>query len=280
MKNLADKALLVNIRISQWNAHKLDKDITREIEKTHQAHRAGRFNKNLIDETELLDIQKTANATRKMLYTHSLPWGDNGDRLLPASNYFEFLKEFGSCRDRFYECVKHFIGKYPELKKEAKSRLNGMYKEQDYPSVDDMERKFSMEKTFMMISNLSDFRLNIDRTEVDSVRKDIEKELSHRISEATREIYLRIKEVVEHMSKRLGDKDAVFRDSLVSNIEALIDTLPRLNFTNDEKINELIEDMKSLVVNPDILRNNNKIRKAKAYEAETICEKITAFLSR
>ncbi|MDF2190496.1 DUF3150 domain-containing protein [Paraflavitalea sp. CAU 1676] len=279
MKNLSERALLVNIKISQWSARKYDKTVSHEIEKTHNAHDAGRFNKNLIKEEELSAIKKVASATRTLLYDNSLPWGDNGDRLLPTSNYFEFLNQFSKYKEDFNSKVDLFIRAYPSLKEEAKARLNGMFREQDYPSHSDMKRKFSMDMTFMPISNISDFRLNVDQEEVDNIKSNIEAEIYQRISDATKNIWSRIRDAVQHMVEKLKEHDAVFRDSLVNNIEDLIETLPRLNFTGDRDISNVIENMKDLIVDPDDLRHDTRLRKQKADQAEAILSTVGAFLN-
>lgn len=64
MKNLAEKALLVTLNISQWSARKYDRKVTEEVNDTHQAKDAGRFNKLLIDKTHLDEIQKIVNEAR------------------------------------------------------------------------------------------------------------------------------------------------------------------------------------------------------------------------
>lgn len=278
MKNLSEKALLVNIRISQWGAKKNDENVSKEIERSHNAHDAGRFNKNLINDEELSPIKKIVTATRKLLFTNTLPWGDNGDRLLPATNFFEFRHEFEKNKDQFDTCVDKFIEIYPSLKEDARTWLNGMFKEQDYPSPIEMKLKFGMNITFMPISDLKDFRLNVDRSEIENIKANIESEIFQRITDATKNICERIQEAVRHMLNRLSDKDAVFRDSMVNNISELIETLPRLNFTDNPDINNILEDLKTLVVSPERLRQDSVLRNRQAIEAEKILSKVSDFL--
>src|SRR5581483_521043 len=116
MKNLSERALLVNVKISKWTGKKYDKKVSKEIEKEHNAHDAGKFNKTLIAEKELKDIKSIASKVRGFHYEQTLPWGDNGDRLLPVTNYFEFGNEIRLFRSQFNEAVKVFIRDYPNLK--------------------------------------------------------------------------------------------------------------------------------------------------------------------
>lgn len=292
MKNLSEKAILVNLSISLWSATKLDKKVTREVEKNHNAKDAGRFNKILIakknphvtehtkdkeDSYGIQELTRISATARAYHYEQTLPWGDNGDRLLPSTNYFEYINQQRTLKQQFETAIEKFIMNYPDLKADAKIRLGDMYNESDYPPIARLKKKFSMEMSFMPIAKLDDFRLSVDQSEVDNLRSEIEQSVYKRINEATKDLWLRIKEAVKHMYEKLADKDAIFRDSLVHNISDLIELLPRLNFTNDDDINTTIREMKKLVVAPESLRTNGLQRNETASNAKEILNKINDF---
>src|SRR6185503_3495137 len=92
---LREKGLLVNITISQWSARKYDKKVTQAIEDAHNATNAGNFNKLLLDANSGLNkITNLSNQIRIFLHEMTLPWADNGDRLLPSENYLDFQKKY------------------------------------------------------------------------------------------------------------------------------------------------------------------------------------------
>lgn len=279
MKNLSEKTLLVNLTINQWTARKYDRQVSRKIEKEHNAHNAGRYNKILIAEEELKEIQRIASAARVFLYENTLPWGDNGDRLLPAANYFEFVASFRQFKTDFESAVSNFVHQYPALKEEARNRLNGMFQESDYPSSSSIRDRFNIDVTFMPISDPNDFRLQIDEEEVNQLKGQIETEINARITQATKSIWSRIKDAVGHMVEKLSEKDAIFRDSLVNNIMELINVLPKLNFTQDEDITSVINSMRTLIVSPDTLRTDEALREQKAIEAKKIMDRVSDFIA-
>jgi len=278
MKNLSEKALIVNFTVSLWSASKTDKKITREVEQAHNATNAGRFNKILVAKTALEDVKRISSSARTFHYENTLPWGDNGDRLLPSANYFEYINKQREFKFQFETAVEKFIYSYPHIKEEAKSRLNGMFNEADYPTLQKLPKKFSMETTFMPIANLDDFRISVNQTEIERLRNDIEQNIYLRINDATKHIWQRIADAIRHMYERLSDKEAVFRDTLVTNISDLINLLPRLNFTDNQEINEVIEEMKGLIVSPDYLRASDNKRMETAENAKELLGKITDFL--
>jgi len=278
MKSISEKGILVNLKISQWTARKYDKKVSKQIEQEHNAYNAGNFNKLLIAENELRKISAVANRTRDFLYDNTLPWGDNGDRLLPSTNLFEFINQFNDYKKKFDETVEKFIFEYPSLKQEAQIRLNGMFQETDYPAPTNIKQKFDMQIGVMSIPKTSNFLLEVDAEEVENLKNQIESEIHKRILQGTKNIWTRIKDAVGHMVERLSTKDAVFRNSLIENIQELIELLPRLNFTQDRDISEVIENMKTLVVNPEKLRTDESFRNQKAQEAKAILDKVSDFL--
>ncbi|MBC9909105.1 DUF3150 domain-containing protein [Chitinophaga varians] len=278
MKNLLENALLVNLKINQWTARRHDKQVSREIEIEHNSHNAGRFNKILINEDEMRKIQKVASAARTYLYDNTLPWSDGGDRLLPATNYFAFVGEFRTFKDQYEEAVSAFILKYDTLIEEARVRLNGMFRENDYPPITALQTKFNIGITFMPLSDLTDFRLQIDQKEVEKIKGQMQIEIETRIKEATQNIWERIRIAVGHMAEQLSKDDSKIHSSLVSNMLELIELLPRLNFTSDDEITDTIDSMKQLIVPVESLRTNKDLRRVKANEAQRIFDKVSEFI--
>ena len=278
MRNLAEKVMLVNLRISQWTGRVYDEEITMQVERDHSATNAGRYTKILIDEDAMKDTQKIANKARKFCNKETLPWTDNGDRILPATNYFTFMRDFQKFDTDFNKAVGAFIREYPTLKAEAKYRLNGLFKDDDYPDPNIVRLKFKMKVGILPINNLDDFRLKVSAGEVHHLRSQMEQEISDRVSEANKSQWIRIKEPIERMVERLSQEDATFRNSLVGNIEELIDLIPRLNFTEDEHLDEVVQDLKTLVINPDELREDSRLRKQTAREAKVVLDKVNDYL--
>lgn len=279
MKDLSKHGMLANLKIRQWSGKKQGRKVTRQIEKDHNARDAGRFNKTLISDDELKDIQKIATAARAYFYEATLPWADNGDRLLPSKNIFEFLTEIRKFREQFDEACTKFITMYPDLKNQAKVRLNGLYDESDYPPLSKLAGKFQLKPQTMPIADLDDFRVAIDPLEVEKLKTEIEESINERIYHATQNIWERIRDAVSHMYNKLSDEDGKFHSSLVSNVEDLIDLLPRLNFTNDPNITRIVTQMRNIVVDPDTLRSNYATRMQTADEAKAILDKVSSYFN-
>ena len=72
---LNDKALLVQLTVSQWTARKYDKKVTEQIATQHDTViEAGRYNKSLLPLNDYLgNIHQKTTAIRKEYYENTLP---------------------------------------------------------------------------------------------------------------------------------------------------------------------------------------------------------------
>ncbi|MDF2191382.1 hypothetical protein [Paraflavitalea sp. CAU 1676] len=277
MKSLQEKAMLVNITIRQWTGKKLDRKVSREIEAEHSAHNAGNYNKNLLGDTELRTIQSIANEIRNFLREQTLPWSDTGDRLLPATNYFKFIEGFRPLEERYSQATSDFIKVYPELKIKARMRLNDLYNENDYPKVSQLVEKFTVSLHVTPIADQNDFRVEMNASEINSLKEKIYQDFNARIDNASQEIWQRIYQAVSLIVERLSADKAKIFDSLMNNLKDLTELLPRLNFTGNKDVNNVIRDMKHLFENPENLRASATIRNEKATEAKELLDRYASY---
>jgi hypothetical protein len=278
---LTDKALLVQLNISQWTARKYDRKVTKDILTQHGASMgAGRFNKSLLPMNGYLDsVHKKATAIRQKYYTNTLPWGIEGTQMLPSANYLEFMTEFRKEKGEWESLVAEFISNYSRLKEDAKRLLpNGLYNESDYPCDDSIHEKFNIDMAVFPVPS-DDFRVEIGDAELNNIQQDVERRVAEASEIAMADIWKRLYDRVKHMSEKLADPKAIFRDTMVENTRELCALLPRLNFADDPNLEDLRQQVEgSLLLHPDALRNNPVLRDEKAQEAKDIMDKMSAFM--
>lgn len=277
---LNDKALLVQLNVSQWTARKYDRKITAEIANQHGASmEAGRYNKRLLDSVELEEVHKLTGMIRKEYYANTLPWGMEGSQILPTTNYFAFVKRFGDLKSEWERKVRAFLEAYPQLREDAKRLLpNGMYNEEDYPSEDALASRFRIEVNMMPLP-ATDFRLSLNDDEIARIQEDVKARLQHAQQTAMRELWGRLYERVKHIAERLSDPDALFRNSMIENARDICDMLPRLNVMDDPMLAKMGEEVRrTLLVDPDGLREDKVHRADKARQAQAIIDQMGAFM--
>jgi hypothetical protein len=278
--NLSDRALLVQLSVSQWTARKYDKKATQDVATSYgTTTSAGRFNKALLPMNDLLDrVHKKTTHIRTKFYANTLPWGMEGTMMLPTSNYLNFVTEFRKEKAEWQHLVDDFVNNYDNLKMDAQRLLNGLYNEADYPSSRDIVDKFKMDMAVFPVPN-TDFRVAIGSDELTRIQQDVERRVAEAQTVAMREVWDRLYDRVKHMAEKLADPKAIFRDTLVDNLREQCDMLTRLNFTDDPNLEALRGEVEAnLLKHPDALRNDPDLRRDKAAEAKAIMDKMSVFM--
>lgn len=233
---IQNQAMLANLTIHQWTARKHDRKATREVDQAHGASEAGRYNKLLVDKEALQPVQSAAAALRELHYTLTLPWGDNGDRLLPSTLFENYTSQVRTAREKYMAAVRQFVAEYPGLIQSARKRLGTLYEPGDYPSVSQIEERFGARVGFSPVASAEDFRVDVGAENVAEIRAEITKQAEARLQEAVSACWTRVREVVERYALRMSDEKGRVYDSMVDNARDLVKLLPALNLTNDPEL--------------------------------------------
>ena len=278
---LSDKALLVQLNISQWTARKYDKRATEQVaQQNGSASQAGRYNKSLLPMNDALNnIHQKSTLIRKKFYTNTLPWGIEGTMMLPSANYLNFMTEVRKEKADWESLVDTFYHEYPRLHADAQRFLGNLYNKADYPELHDIQRKFKMDMAVFPVPS-NDFRVSIGDAELERIQQDVEARVENSAQQAMKEAWQRLYDRVKHMAEKLADPKAVFRDTLVENTKEVCSILSRLNFADDPDLETMRQQVEGSLANnhPESLRNDPDLRKNKAEEAKAIMDKMGAFM--
>lgn len=288
---LSRKATLCFVTSSCWTARKLDKKVTKETnDRYHATDVAGRFNKMIIASDHLKALTEIIGEARTLFYTLTLPWADEGPRVLPNANYVKFADAMRPLVRKFNAAADRFEAGYPGYIEESKQYLNGMWSAADYPSALHIRSKFKLEMKIMPFPDASDFRADLDDDVLSDIRDEIKK--SSAADTALNDTTKRIIETVGHMAEKLktfklkseckpGETRSYFNDSLVENVRELADLLPAFNMTDDPKLTEITNRIRSelCIEEPDVLRDNKNVRASVAKSAEEIVKDVSKFFA-
>lgn len=278
--NLNDRALLVQLSISQWTARKYDKKATRQVADANGTTMdAGRYNKALLPMNSLLDnIHKKTTHIRSKFYDNTLPWGIEGTMMLPTANYLNFMSEFRKELGEWNTLVDTFWQNYDGLVSNAQRVLGSLYDHSDYPSSADIRQKFHMDMAVFPVPS-TDFRVSIGSDELSRIQQDVERRVQEAQSKAMTEVWQRLHDRVKHMAEKLADPKAIFRDSMIENAREICALLPRLNFSDDPNLEAMRQQVEaSLIKHPDALRNDPDLRRDTAAEAKKIMDAMSVFM--
>lgn len=287
---LSEIAVMARLSISIWRAQRTDKKITQEVaESRHNNKRMGKYNKFLIGEDVLSDIEKAAGEAYIMHRELTLPWTDEGFRLLSSAGYLVYKQRMSECENKYWAGVRAFLPKYPQHCKDAKDSLNGDFNPLEYPAVNEIERKFGFRLNIGPVPNYEDWRVNIGDDEVKRLRQEGKSFLEEQLKISTQDIYRRLRVVIKNMAERLkaytvtkdGKRDHCFRDTLVSNISEVLEIIPILNVTSDPDVTAFAQQIRTQLTihDPEKLRSDEKARKDVQKRAEEIMARMSSYLS-
>ncbi|HKS76448.1 MAG TPA: hypothetical protein VJQ82_24755 [Terriglobales bacterium] len=284
---LSSRAMLCSLSISQWSASKHDPQISEEIAVHHGAQPdVGRYNKLLIPKETLAEVRRIAGEARREHYFMTLPWDDNGYRVLPAAVYMEHTEKLRAYSGECVAAVEVFATQFDQLVVESRSRLGGLFRPEDYPASKEIRDKFGFETKVLPLPDANDFRVSLGNEEKDRIKRQITASVEASLNVASRELWQRLYEAVSHMAERLSAYKTTelgvehpFRDSIVTNMVKLVDLMPRLNITGDPELERLTSQVRaSLLVDPEQLRQSESIRADTAMKAARIAQQMSAYM--
>jgi hypothetical protein len=271
---ITEKAMLAAVHISIWTAVKHDRKVSRDVADQHGAHHgAGRYNKQLLRGADKLDELRTlAGQIRQYFYKITLPWSDEGFRLLPSNFYFELMARMREFDAGFEQAVESFLRVYPQYIEQVRPELNGLFREEDYPSVEKLRSKFGVKLEVLPIPSGADFRVELSAEEQARVSREIDTNVRESLTRGTEDLWKRLREVVSHMVERLNEPESRFHGSLVTNIADLVEILPKLNVSGDADLNRFTEQIKQRLCNYSAqeLKKNELLRVVTATDASKI----------
>ena len=286
--SLSSRAMLCSLSISMWSARKQDPDASEEIAVRHGAQAdAGRYHKVLLPRQALAEVHKIVNEARHEHYFMTLPWDDNGYRVLPAAVYMDHTDRMRALSNRFATAVDSLAQQFSQLVDQARLRLGSLFRQEDYPLPAELRAKFDFETKVMPLPDAGDFRVTLGDAEKERIKRQITASVEASLQVGSRELWQRLYEAVTHMAERLAaykvTEEGVehpFRDSIVTNLVRLVDVLPKLNVTNDPELEHLAEQVRSsLLVDPSELRKSESRRAEAALAAAAIAQHMAGYMA-
>lgn len=273
--SIHSRAMLVDLHISFWRARKYDKKVTAEVNRQHGAtEEAGRYNKNLLGGRwpSHRAVASAKNELRRIHHEMTLPWGDDGTRLLPNSLYFRFSQKMRAAINEFNEKADAFEDDYHNnILGQVKDLLNGMYRPGDYPQ--DVRSKFDVTVTYLPVPAAGDFRVDLPADEMMRVEESVNERVATAQREAMRDAWDRLYDMVakihDRFAKSLEERDEDerayhVRQSLLDQARELADLLGDLNITDDPELEKMRERVTEELIGDgtaDALRDDDDQRR-------------------
>jgi hypothetical protein len=284
-------AMLVNVHVGAWSGFKRDKGAAREVADSANATDKEAFSvsKRLISKESIDPVNSAMTAIRTHFADRTLPWKDNGDRLLPRKMYQVFIDEHAVLEQAYYDAVNQFIRDYANEREEARGRLGSRFSLDEYPHPDDVRGRFYCRVVIDAITDAKDFRVGMSKDAIDVIRGQIETDTMQRIMDAQKDVWARIEETVTHFAGRIaaqleepvkGKRRSPLHQSTVNNLIHLVNALPALNIVGDPNMKAVGRRLHGLLSNySDVepLKGNPSMCAAAHDELQDIIAEMSAF---
>ena len=279
---LKDKSILVNLSIHKFGTTRTDTRVTAEVLYNKSAcGDSGSWKTKLLPKDCTKAIDQIDNSIRKHHRLNTLPWSDKGSRILPSKNFDKYMSTLRSLHRERDELVEAFKRMYPTYLADAQRRQGALYNPDHYPSAEDAAAHFELKVSASPIPDSDDFRVALgSEAELEQIKADLDAEIKAAESNATVELFQRLCEPLAKIVERLSDPEAKFKDSLVGNLNDIVELVPHLNVTDNTKLLKIVGSIKQQLsyYTPDALRSSPTDRSQAAAKAQNILDQAQAWM--
>lgn len=280
--DITKEALLLRVRTGCYYGLKTSKEFAAEIAKAHGMQQgtttAGVY---VLSQNKLNPVFRAYDALRTFVHSATIPWEDGGWRLLSARSYVKIYDAVTTLKAAYLaEVDKCILTPFDELKAEAKARLNGGYREEMFPTKDELKEKYYVDIRISALAATDDVRVKgLSSTNISEIKKNMEAYYAHQLQEAQKAIVDALIEAVGLFCERLKNEKAVLRKPSIDKLKKLCKALPALNISNDIVINVLIGQVEKLVSNIDVdnIRKDVVARAEQAKVTSSILDELKKF---
>jgi len=288
---LKNKALMVRLTRHKISRNKMDKAMGSEVrdKKNVTDDSAVRVNKSIFTKASTDTYMKIYNEGSKYFYRVSLPWDDQGWRLLAIDLYGDFTKKMKSYTKQYRESVVSFVEGIRNHIEEAQAMLGDAFNAADYDKflspngtvyTEWLMEQFAFEVEFNTVTSGDDLRASLTDDDREIIADQINSQALAKFQRANEHIIKTLHTCIFEIHDRLCVETNVFRDTLISNLEDLCDIIPAMNIAGDPAINLLASEAKLKLAKwePQTLRDDPKVRKEVAKDAAKILDNMKGII--
>lgn len=304
---IASAAMIGSLNISVWEARKLDRNTQAEVlaNKGAKSRRAATVSKHLFSECPALEAIKTLRGEARVWFNNAtLPWDDNGGRLITTAQYMRVIDQAGKYEQRFNHLIETFKNVYQtEISKQA-FEMGALFDRSEYPPANEVQSKFRFGLSVSPVPLAGDFRVDVGNEAAAQLKAQYEKAMEQRVAGAVSDTWQRVKAQVEWVHERMTavlehDPDAVeeipttdengtvvrvdikkkrrpkLYDSMLEQGLELCQLLKDLNVTNDPRLEAARRDLEAALTRVDLdsLKESTELQRATKSAMQDILDK-------
>lgn len=263
---LADSCMLAVLSRKRLATTRRVDDDTRDAVRAQLGDGSLTLSKHLFKSGPVRDLLRMLDRVYADHTQMTAPYVDRGPRLLPAAKFEEYAECMTEHENAIAAAAAPLISNWEQLvaadmaerAARSTSQQSSLIDRSEYPAAHEAQHMFSMTWKVKPLPVGQDFRTEVP----EYVKERLADEMNEAVEIIRKDLLQRmlkpVKDAVEKLSIPIGEKGAVFRDSLVENLQQALKTAQDLNVGGDEQLTAAINEMRLIVHghigSPDTLR--------------------------
>jgi hypothetical protein len=299
-KDLTEKAVIVKHTVTgkTYGSMRKDKALSKKVaEENGSTEKSVKASKMLIDPKFLAGMADVGGKSYTKHMSDSLPWTDKGGRILPTSNYRQYMSAQSDFREQYRFEVSKFERIYPDAIEDARKRLGPLFRETDYKDAEKLFSRHPVTGFYLKfcigdpefgieVSQLDDgddIRVSLTSDAAKQIKDQIEARCQRLITSAVNDLWGRMREPIEHLVERLDNYEVAdrksFQSAWIDNIKAVVLMVPRLNLTGDKDLERIAAEAEHFLCrwNSDQLKSSKATRELVRNAADDILKRMSAY---
>jgi len=233
--------------------------------------------KNLVDKKYLDPIKKCDGRMRETMYRIGMrpKFLGNGNVIVPIRLLSHMVQSIEQYREEREALVNSLISQYEAAKQETHDRNPALYREEEYPTVEQLRDKFQVSYNIFSVA-FPDILERIEEGAVDDMNNRLAAEMRVQREAQTKQLEDAVDEIkqglragfyelvsnLEDKVRGVGTERKVFKPGFVSAMRTFLETFDAKNIGNDSELSDMVSKCKQVLagVSPDSIRNNYEVR--------------------
>lgn len=278
---ISTKGVLASISISTWQGHRLDKKLSDAQQQAAQAQAksAIRVHKTLISDKKVKEPSRIAGEARRLHSELTLPWHYDGVGLLPGEMVLDYDRQMGKLKHQFWEAVEDVRANYPLMVVAAAQELGSAFDSDDYPSLAQLATRYRWAIRFERLptTGVEDLRLSVPEEAIEIIRDQISHEHEHLIEAVVERMSDTVGHVLDRLQARQDNDKAKIYTSTIEKLEGLPEMIRKLNVTGDERIDDIVRQLKAVSISTKEAKEDAEVRQATIETLATVRARISGY---
>lgn len=267
-------------RLSCWDGRATDESLGNEVRQSHNigSRKDASVRVRLVSEEFIGTVTAHYSQARQFIYQKTLPWSNDGDRVIGTSKYQEFEDAIVKLDMEGRQLVKAFlIDKKDSIMADARARLNGAFDEALFPPWDRLSEKFAITLNVFPIQHPNDARIEgLTEAVTNRVKDEATRAVNERVEGTVADILTDMRLIVSDLKVKCSeDKKGTKYKFLIERALAAADHA-ELDITGNPVIASAAKRLRQAVegLTTDTLQRSHRARNTVIEVAEEVAKSI------